>query len=142
MDPPALPIGETCARLVDPRVRRGKRVMPLSENEQNILDEIERHLHQTDPDLVREVGETTVYGHALSSLRWSVVGLLAGLIVMLGTLQIHFLIAFGGFLLMLLSGMGLERNFRLMGRAGLNQVSSAIRANAAPSQAEPEAADE
>jgi hypothetical protein len=116
--------------------------MPLSDNEQNILDEIERHLHQTDPDLVREVGETTVYGHALSSLRWSVVGLIAGLAIMLGTLQIHFLLAFSGFLLLLLSGMGLERNFRLMGRVGLNQVSSAIRANSAPAQAEPEAADE
>jgi hypothetical protein len=116
--------------------------MPLSENEQSILDEIERQLHQTDPELVREVGETTVYGHALSSLRWSIVGLLAGLAVMLGTLQIHFMLAFSGFLLMLLSGMGLERNFRLMGRVGLNQVSSAIRANSTQAQAEPEAADE
>ncbi len=103
--------------------------MPLSENEQNILDEIERHLHQTDPDLVREVGQATVYGHALSSLRWSVAGVIAGLVIMLGTLQIHFLVAFAGFALMLISGMGLERNFRMMGRAGLNQVSSAIRAN-------------
>ena len=116
--------------------------MPLSDNEQNILDEIERHLHQTDPELVREVGETTVYGHALSSLRWSGVGIVAGLIIMLGTLQIHFLLAFGGFLLMLASGMGLERNFRMMGRAGLHQVSTKIRNNAAAQETEAESADE
>ena len=103
--------------------------MPLSDNEQNILDEIERHLHQTDPELVREVGETTVYGHALSSIRWSVAGLGIGLVVMLATLQIHFLLAFAGFVLMLVSGLGLERNFRMMGRAGMQQVASAIRAN-------------
>ncbi len=105
--------------------------MPLSDNEQNILDEIERHLHQTDPELVREVGETTVYGHALASIRWSVAGLIIGLIIMVGTLQIHFMLSFAGFALMLASGLGLERNFRMMGRAGINQVSSAIRANSA-----------
>ena len=55
-------------------------------------------------------------------------GLVAGVAVMVGTLQIHFLAAFAGYLLMLISALGLERNLRLMGRAGFNQVSNAFRA--------------
>ena len=115
--------------------------MPLSENEQRILADIEKHLHQSDPQLARDVSETTVYGHALSSLRWSVAGLVVGLVVMVATLQIHFLLAFGGFLLMLLAGMGLERNVRMMGRAGLHSVSSAIRSAGNEADDEPRITD-
>ncbi len=67
---------------------------------------------------------------------------IAGLTLMLATLQIHFLLAFAGFVLMLVSGMGLERNFKMMGRAGLNQVSSAIRANAQQHQADQDPAED
>jgi hypothetical protein len=102
--------------------------MPLSEDEQRILAEIEKNLHESDPRLAKEVGETTVYRHALGSLKWSVLGFVIGVVVMIATLQIHFMIAFCGFLLMLVSALGFERNMRLMGRAGMNQVSSAFRA--------------
>jgi hypothetical protein len=101
--------------------------MPLSEDEQRILAEIERNLQESDPRLAKEVGETTVYRHALGSLKWSVLGLVVGAAVMVATLQIHFVLAFLGFVVMLLSALGLERNLRLMGRAGINQVSSAFR---------------
>ncbi|MDH4366265.1 MAG: DUF3040 domain-containing protein [Acidimicrobiia bacterium] len=101
--------------------------MPLSEDEQRILAEIERNLHESDPRLAKEVGETTVYRHALGSLKWSVLGLIVGAVVMVATLQVHFVLAFLGFVVMLLSALGLERNLRLMGRAGINQVSSAFR---------------
>jgi hypothetical protein len=102
--------------------------MPLSEDEQRILAEIEKNLHESDPRLAKEVGETTVYRHALGSLKWSVLGFLVGVAVMIATLQIHYMIAFCGFLMMLVSALGFERNMRLMGRAGMNQVSSAFRA--------------
>ena len=102
--------------------------MPLSEDEQRILDEIEKNLHESDPRLAKEVSETTVYRHALGSLKWSVLGFVAGLAVMIATLQIHFMLAFCGFLMMLASALGFERNLRLMGRAGIQQVSSAFRA--------------
>lgn len=115
---------ETVAR----EFRQKDQRMPLSEDEQRILAEIERSLHESDPRLAKEVGETTVYRHALGSLRWSVLGLLLGVAVMVGTLQIHFMLAFGGFLMMLVSALGLERNLRLMGRAGFNQMSNAFRA--------------
>jgi hypothetical protein len=102
--------------------------MPLSEDEQRILDEIERNLHESDPRLARDVSEKTVYRHALGSLKWSVLGFVVGLAAMMATLQIHFMLAFCGFLVMLVSALGFERNVRLMGRAGIQQVSTAFRA--------------
>lgn len=102
--------------------------MPLSENEQNILAEIEKHLHESDPRLAREVSETTVYRHALGSLRWTVLGFIVGLALMIGTLRISFWFAFVGFVLMLVSALGFERNLRMMGRAGMHSVSNAFKA--------------
>lgn len=101
--------------------------MPLSENEQKILAEIEKHLHESDPRLAREVSETTVYRHALGSLRWTITGFVIGLGLMVALLQVHYLLAFVGFLLMLVCALGFERNLRLMGRAGMQQVSTAFR---------------
>lgn len=102
--------------------------MPLSEDEQRILAEIEKNLHESDPQLAREVGETTVYRHAIGSLKWSIVGVVVGIVVMIATLQIHYLLAFGGFLVMLVSSLGFERNLRMMGRAGVDQFAKAFRA--------------
>ena len=116
--------------------------MPLSENEQKILSEIEKHLHESDPRLAREVSETTVYRHALGSLRLPVLGFIVGLVAMIALLQVHYLLAFIGFALMLGSALGFERNLRMMGRAGINQVSSAFRAANPTRRGEAEEADE
>ena len=101
--------------------------MPLSENEQRILDEIENHLHTSDPRLAREVGKTRADAPVVGSIRWSVAGLLVGLGIVLATLQIHFLLAFVGFVVMLVSMIGLERQLRSIGRSSLDQVTTAIR---------------
>ncbi len=101
--------------------------MPLSENEQRILAEIERNLHESDPRLAREVGRRTVYRHALGSLKWSVLLLVLGLVLEVALLQVHYLAAFAGAVLMFVGAFGLERNLRLMGRAGMDQFSRAFR---------------
>ena len=50
--------------------------VPLSEDEQRILSEIEQQLYESDPALAREVGSTTVYTAAFratglqASLNW------------------------------------------------------------------------
>jgi hypothetical protein len=107
--------------------------MPLSENEQRILAEIERHLEESDPSLARNVGKRSIYRHALGSLRWSVLEFIVGLIVMVATLRVHYVLAFVGFVIMLVGAMGFERNLRLVGRAGIQQVSNAFRAANPPS---------
>ena len=58
--------------------------MPLSEEEQRILSEIESQLRASDPDLARQVGSTTIYSHALRQLRWGIVGFIAAFLGGLG----------------------------------------------------------
>lgn len=101
--------------------------MPLSEDEQRILSEIEDHLYESDPALAREVAQTTVYTHAFRNLKWATLGLIAGAAVMVLSLSAHFAISFLGFLMMLLSLLWLERNVRRLGRAGFEQMTSGSR---------------
>lgn len=84
--------------------------MPLSENEQRILADIERHLSESDPHLGREAAARTEAGPI--SLRWGAAGVVLGFAAMVATLQIHVLLAFGAFLLMLAGAIVLERSIR------------------------------
>ena len=56
--------------------------MPLSEDEQRILSEIEDHLYESDPNLAREVAQTTIYPHAFRNLKRATVGFIAGTVAM------------------------------------------------------------
>ena len=96
--------------------------MPLSEDEERILLEIEENLYESDPDLEREVSETTVYTKSFKNLKWSLLVFLLGVVCMLLTLSISFLVAFGAFLLMLFSALAIERNARNLGRTGIQQA--------------------
>ncbi len=101
--------------------------MPLSEDEQRILSEIEDHLYESDPALAREVSETTIYTHAFRNLKWAGFSFLAGIVMMVALLSSHFAFAFCGFLLMLLSVLWFERNARRLGKAGLEQMTANMR---------------
>jgi len=97
--------------------------LPLSDDEERILSEMEEHLQASDPRLVKEVSETTVYTQPLRSIKWAVVGFVAGVALMVMTLSTSYLLAFVGFLVMLASALRLERNARVVGRTGLRQAS-------------------
>lgn len=101
--------------------------MPLSEDEQRILSEIEDHLYESDPALAREVAQTTVYTHAFRNVKWASLGLIAGAAVMVATLSATFMASFAGFLMMLASLLWLERNIRRLGRAGFEQMTQGRR---------------
>ena len=96
--------------------------MPLSEDEQRILSEIEQQLYQTDPGLARDIADTTVYTAAYRGLKWSALGFIVGLVAMVLLLGVSFVLAFGGFLVMLISALAIERNGRRLGKVGLQQV--------------------
>ena len=96
--------------------------MPLSEDEERILLEIEENLYESDPDLAREVSETTVYTKSVKKLKRSLLVFLLGVVCMLLPLSISFLVAFGAFLLMLFSALAIERNERNLGRTGIQQA--------------------
>lgn len=102
--------------------------MPLSEDEQRILSEIEQQLYESDPALARDIADTTVYTHAARNLKWGVLGFVAGTVMLVLTLATHFLLAFAGFVVMLVSALAIERNARRMGKAGLQQITQSMRA--------------
>lgn len=100
--------------------------MPLSENEQRILSEIEANLTESDPALAQHVSETTLYRHAARVIRWAALGLMAGLILLVLTLNNVVLAGFF-FLTMLACSLIIERNVRKLGRAGWQSLTSSMR---------------
>ena len=100
--------------------------MPLSEDEQRILSEIEQRLYETDPHLVREVGSTTVYTAAARGLKWSALAFVVGSVIMVVTLQVHYLVAFCGFLVMLAAALAFVHNARRLGRVGMQQFTQRL----------------
>jgi urea transporter len=102
--------------------------VPLSEEEQRILSEIEQGLYASDPALAREIADSTLYRHAARNLRWAVLGFVVGVVALLGTLHISYALAFVGFLIMLGSALAIERNLRAMGKAGVEQLTASARA--------------
>lgn len=102
--------------------------VPLSEDEQRILSEIEQQLYQSDPALARDIADTTVYTHAYRNLKWSLLGFVVGLIGMILALGTHYLLSFLGFVVMLVSALAAERNGRRLGRVGMQQMTQSMKA--------------
>lgn len=104
--------------------------MPLSEDEQRILKEIEANLSESDPALAQQVSETTLYRHATRAIKWAVLGFVAGLVLLLLTFTETLVLGVVGFLVMLLCLLVIERNVRKMGKAGFESLTSSVRGDA------------
>ena len=102
--------------------------VPLSEDEQRILQEIEQQLYESDPDYANKVGSTTLYRHAGRNLKWSALGFIAGFALLIASFASSLVLGFAGFLVMLACAFVFERNLRKMGRAGWQQVTESMRA--------------
>ena len=76
--------------------------MPLSPDEQRILEEIEARLSEEDPRLAEAVGRTSLYTHLARRIRWSALAFLAGFL-MLMLFPVSLWIAAAGFGVMLAS---------------------------------------
>ena len=103
--------------------------MPLSEDEQRILHEIEQQFYESDPEFAREVGKTTLYRHAGRNLKWAAAGFFCGFVLLIVAFASSLLLGFAGFLVMLASAIVFERNLRKMGRAGWQQVTGNMKAH-------------
>ncbi len=104
--------------------------MPLSEDEQRILHEIEQQFYETDPALARAVGSTTLYRHAFRNLKYATGLFLVGVLVLVFALvSVGFVASFVGFLVMLGAALWFERNARRLGRAGLQQVTASMKSS-------------
>ena len=96
--------------------------MPLSDEEQKILREIEAQLSASDPALAEHVKTNTVYRHAGRNIKWAGLGFVAGLVLIVFTFATSLVAAFAGFLVMLGCLFVIERNARKLGRAGLQSL--------------------
>ncbi len=105
-------------------------VMPLSEDEQRILREIEENLSATDPRLVQQVSDTTLYRHAARVIRLSILGFFAGLALLIFTFASTLVLGVLGFLIMLACLLVIERNVRKLGKAGLESLAGSLRGGA------------
>ncbi len=90
--------------------------MPLSEEEQQILRQIEDELKQ-DPTFAQR-------GYRVSRRRSAllVAGLVAGLAATVVCLAINFILAFAAFVFVLFMAVKLESEIRLLGREQLGQL--------------------
>jgi Flp pilus assembly protein TadB len=91
-------------------------MVPLSEDEQRILRQIEVELEQ-DPTFSQR-------GYRVSRRRSLLLafGLIVGLIVTIGGLAVSFVVAFAGFVLVLAMAALLESELRLLGRERLGEL--------------------
>src|SRR5437660_3751901 len=102
--------------------------VPLSEDEQRILHEIEQQFYEHDPDFAREVGSTTLYRHAGRNLKWAAMGFVGGFALLIASFATSLFLGFTGFLVMLACAFVFERNLRKLGRAGWQQMTESMRA--------------
>jgi Flp pilus assembly protein TadB len=90
--------------------------VPLSEEEQRILRQIEQQLEQ-DPTFSQR-------GYRVSRRRSLLLtlGLVLGLVITIGGLAVNFVVAFVGFVIVLVMAIMLESELRLLGRERLGQL--------------------
>ena len=101
--------------------------MPLSEDEQRILQEIEQQFYEHDPAFAHNVGSTTLYRHAGRNLKWAALGFLGGFVVLIASFASSWVLGIIGFLVMFGCAAVFERNLRKMGKAGWQQWTSSWR---------------
>ena len=77
--------------------------MPLNEDEQRILEEIERQFYEEDPELARSVSGASLSSKLRTNRRLARAGFAVGLVVMLVSFTSSVWIAALGFLVMLAS---------------------------------------
>jgi Protein of unknown function (DUF3040) len=120
----------SCAPGTEPGYGGVEEKMPLSEDEQRILREIEENLSATDPKLVQQVSDTTLYRHSARVIKWAIVGFVAGLLLMVFTFTTTLLLGVVGFLVMLGCALAIEHNVRKLGRAGMESLTGSMRSGA------------
>jgi len=103
--------------------------VPLSDDEKRILSELEEQL-QTDTKFANAVSSSGLYSYAIRKVRWATLGVLVSLVFTVLTLQVHFLVAFLGFLGMLACVLVIEHQLRAMSKAGMKDVADTLRSAA------------
>jgi len=101
--------------------------MPLSEDEQRILQEIEAQFYANDPHLAQQVSETTLYRHSARNIKWAALGFVVGFVVLLTSFASSLFLGFVGFLAMLGCAWVIVVHLRKMGKAGLESITASVK---------------
>lgn len=96
--------------------------MPLSDDEEKILAQIEAGIRKTDPGLAQQVEETTVYKYSGRRLILSVVSILLLLAIIVATFTNFWPVAFAAFGIMVFVGISLVDHVVKIGRAGVDEA--------------------
>ena len=104
--------------------------MPLSEEEQRILHQIEEQL-KADPSFDLKATQRGQSGASPRHLVWSSVVLVVSLFVVVAALQISALLSFVAFIVMVVAGVFLERELTARGRDQLSRIPEELHRRAA-----------
>lgn len=100
--------------------------MPLSEDEQRILREIEQRYYTNDRKSAERIEQTTLPRFLARNCRWAALGFLLGLIVLLVSFASSWVLGIIGFLIMVASAVWFTQNLRKMGRHGWQQLNKNV----------------
>src|SRR3954467_2787024 len=100
--------------------------MPLSEDEQRILQEIEAQFYANNPQLAQQVSETTLYRHSTRNIKWAALGFVVGFVVLLTSFASSLFFGFVGFLALLCCAWVIVINLRKIGKAGLESITASV----------------
>ena len=96
--------------------------MPLSEEENRILQQIEQQFYEHDPEFAQAVAGSGLERQASRRLRLGVLGCVAGLSLTLALLPLNVFAAFAGFMVMLVSALVVDRSLRVLGAPFLHAI--------------------
>ena len=108
-------------------------LVPLSDDEQQILRQIEQDL-KADEKFAQAVSSKGLYRHSARTAWWAGIGVVVSLGLTIVGLQIHFLMAFAGFLAMLGCALVGERQLRAMSKVGIRDLAESLRTSRANAQ--------
>jgi predicted histidine transporter YuiF (NhaC family) len=100
--------------------------VPLSEDEERILRQIERKYHEHDPKSARRLEETTLPRYLRRNVAWGLVGFVVGLAILLAAFASSWVVGIVGFVVMTSSAIVVVQNLRRMGRHGLRLLSDGL----------------
>jgi uncharacterized membrane protein len=101
-------------------------VVPLSEDEQRILREIEQRYYTNDRKSAERIEQTTLPRYLARNCRWAALGFMIGLVVLLVSFASSWILGIFGFLVMVASAVWFTQNLRKMGRHGWQQLNKNV----------------
>ncbi len=98
--------------------------MPLNEDEQRILEQIERQFYEEDPELARSVADASLRSRFRPQRRLAIAAFVVGLVIMLASFTSSAWIAAAGFIVMLASAGWFVMSLRKSAEGGSEMFES------------------